>query len=418
MVLDSLSQILVGIYLGLLAGIFPAFIAFSIGFAFKYFTNVTVPGLGVVILGGALAGISGGLMGLIDPELSGNLTGITAILVILMASLWAHAQGDKLGAETPRKLTLRSLRQNKLTVDLAERVDTYGQIRLRPVGEISDIVGYPPLPDDIREQLRTASWKFPGTLSLAELEAQLEERLLDDYELAEVTVTIDRRGRADIAAAPNSAGLSRRIPEGKRAISVETLLPTGLGRGDTVQLRLPDGDVSGPLVSARTHDTAVAVRTSSGSSAADSVTTEKSENGEQTETPPTLPTTQPRRTTGGEGRVTLSLPPDAAKRVVESSFAPVVVHSRGSQPEYEVIGLLRAQGDRFRTVTLARESSLIGSTIGEAQALDPGRVAILALHRGRDRMVVPSSGTELHPDDRLVVAGKPAALRAFEEVCA
>lgn len=40
------ADIVVGIYLGLLAGLFPAFIAFAIGF--KYFTNVTVPGLGVV----------------------------------------------------------------------------------------------------------------------------------------------------------------------------------------------------------------------------------------------------------------------------------------------------------------------------------------------------------------------------------
>lgn len=65
-----LSEVLVGVYLGLLAALFPGFIAFSIGFGFKYFTNVTVPGLGVVALGGALAGVSGGLMGLVDPALA------------------------------------------------------------------------------------------------------------------------------------------------------------------------------------------------------------------------------------------------------------------------------------------------------------------------------------------------------------
>jgi hypothetical protein len=66
-----LTEVLVGVYLGLLAGIFPSFIAFSIGFGFKYFTNVTVPGLGVVVLGGALAGVSGGLMGLMDDHSGG-----------------------------------------------------------------------------------------------------------------------------------------------------------------------------------------------------------------------------------------------------------------------------------------------------------------------------------------------------------
>ena len=67
-----ISEILVGVYLGLIAALFPSFIAFSIGVGFKYFTNVTIPGLGVVALGGALAGVTGGLMGLIDPQLVGG----------------------------------------------------------------------------------------------------------------------------------------------------------------------------------------------------------------------------------------------------------------------------------------------------------------------------------------------------------
>ncbi|WP_276277790.1 hypothetical protein [Haloarcula regularis] len=188
-----ISEILVGVYLGLIAALFPSFIAFSIGFGFKYFTNVTVPGLGVVALGGTLAGVTGGLMGLIDPQLASGWAGITAILVILMGCLWAHSQGDKLGAATPRRLTLKSLRESQLSAELAERVDSYGQIRIRPTGDIHDIEGYPPLPENLREQLRTSSWKFPADLSLTELETRLEERLTTDHELAEVAVVVDKR---------------------------------------------------------------------------------------------------------------------------------------------------------------------------------------------------------------------------------
>lgn len=406
MVAEAVSEVLLGIYLGLLAGIFPALVAFSIGFAFKYFTDVTVPGLGVVVLGGALAGISGGLMGILDPELAQNWTGITAVLVILMAALWAHGQGDKLAAATPRKLTLRALRQNKLSVDLAERVDSYGQIRIRPIGDIQSIEGYPPLSDDLRTQLRAASWKFPASLSLAELEAKLEERLVDDYELAEVAVRVDRKGRAEIAAAPTNAALSRRIPKGKRAVTVKTLLPTGIARGDVVTLRLPSGDVSGPVVSARTAGVEPPK--------ADAKTADENgdeSDGDEPKPRPTAPTT-----TGGEGQVTVALSLDAARQVLKAEFAPVLVHSRGKQREYEAIGVLKSQGNRFRKLTVGEGSDLAGTTIGGAAVRDAYGVAILAIRRGTERIVVPRGDAQLTPGDSLIVVGKADRVGAFEKV--
>lgn len=407
MVVETLSEVFLGIYLGLLAGIFPAFIAFGIGFGFKYFTDVTVPGLGVVVLGGALAGISGGLMGLLDPDLAESWTGITAVLVILMAALWAHSQGDKLAAATPRRLTLKRLREHKLSTDLAERVDSYGQIRIRPLGEIQDIEGYPPLPDDIRTQLRGGSWRFPASLSLAELETKLEERLTDDYELAEVTVSIDRKGRAEIAAAPTTAGLSRRVPRGKRAVSVKTLLPTGVARGDIVTLRLPDGDVSGPVVSART--TGVEPPKEEPPAAEDEAGADGDE--EKQPPPPKAPTT-----TGGDGQVTVALPVPDARRALRTDFAPMVVHSRGKQREYEAIGVLTAGGNRFRKFTVGDDSPLAGTTIGEARIRDTYGVAILAVRRGTERIVAPRGDNHLLAGDRLIVVGTSANLRAFEEV--
>jgi hypothetical protein len=403
------SEVLVGVYLGLLAALFPAFIAFSIGFGFKYFTNVTVPGLGVVVLGGALAGVSGGLMGLVDPQLAESWAGITAILVILMACLWAHSQGDKLGAATPRRLTLKSLRESRLSVDLAERVDSYGQVRIRPVGEIQDIEGYPPLSDDLREQLQAGSWKFPVDLSLGELETRLEERLIADHELAEVSVTIDEQGRAEISAAPSAAGLSRRVPAGKRAVSIQTLLPTGVTRGDSVTIRLPDGDVTGPVVSARTSGATLPAEAADDADAPP--TTEDDDTSGE-------PVSKPRAatTTGGEGQVTIALPTEKARRVVRADFAPILVHSRGKQREYEAIGVLKRHGNQFRTVTIADSSSLAGSTIGAAQVRATYGVAILAIRRLTERLIAPRGTTALNGGDVLVIVGTPNQLRAFEEV--
>jgi hypothetical protein len=409
MVSLSVSEILIGVYLGLLAGIFPAFIAFSIGFGFKYFTAVTVPGLGVVVLGGALAGISGGLMGLVDPQLTSGWTGITAILVILMFSLWAHSQGDKLGAATPRKLTLKSLRQSKLSTDLIERMDSYGQVHIRPIGRIRDIDGYPPLPDDIREKLGEGSWKFPANLPVAELETRLEERLTTDYELTEVDVTLTREGRAQIAAAPSAAGLSRRVPPGKRAVSIQTLLPTGVARGDSTTVKLPDGDVTGPVVSART----AGVDSAETKVSTDDGDKETAATEEESEQPAKTPTT-----TGGEGQLTIALPHDEARQVVRTDFAPVLVHSQGNQQEYEAIGVLKQHGDRFRKVVLGDESSLVSTTIGSAQIRDTYGIAILAIRRMSERIIAPRGTTELLAGDTLILVGKSEKLRKFEEVAA
>lgn len=409
MVTLPVSEVLVGVYLGLLAALFPAFIAFSIGFGFKYFTNVTVPGLGVVVLGGALAGVSGGLMGLVDPKLAESWAGITAILVILMACLWAHSQGDKLATVTPRRLTLRSLRESRLSVDLTERVDSYGQIRIRPIGEIQDIEGYPPLSDDLREQLRTGFWKFPADLSVTELETRLEERLTTDHELAEVAVTIDSQGRAEIGAAPSAAGLSRRVPPGKRAVSIQTLLPTGVARGDSVTIRLPDGDVTGPVVSARTAGTNLP--TESEPEEVPPPTNADDEVSDEADRKPPAATT-----TGGDGQVTIALSNDKARQVVRADFAPILVHSRGKQREYEAIGVLKRHGNQFRKVTIGDGSSLNGRTIGAAQIRATYGVAILAIRRLTERIIAPRGTTELKEGDMLVVVGKSSQLRAFEEV--
>ena len=51
-------EILFGIYLGVLTGMFPALVSWGLGFLFKYVTGVSIPAFGVVVLALALAGIS------------------------------------------------------------------------------------------------------------------------------------------------------------------------------------------------------------------------------------------------------------------------------------------------------------------------------------------------------------------------
>ena len=395
------EEIILGIYLGLLTGIVPAFVAFGLGFIFRYFTNVTVPGLGVVALAGALAGVSGGLLGVLSPDIANSWTGISAVVVILMGALWAHSVGDALGAKTPRKWTLQRLKQTTLSADLVDRVDSFGQIRVQPMGDIHDIEGYPPLPDDVHLSIRHGSWRFPATLPLTDIEQKLEARLMDEFDLSEVSVTVDRRGRAQIAAAPAIGGLSRRIPDGTRAVTIRTLLPTGVARGDIISLRLEDDEITGPVMSARTE----------GVDITPAPVESPAEDGEEVP----LPTLKAPTTSGGEGQVTIAVPFEAARQIIEATFAPMIVHARGKQREYEAIALLSGHGNRFRQIVVGDRAEVVGQTLREARLIDEFHVLPLTLHRGTETTVIPSQTTTIEPGDQFIVAGSRHAIRQFRE---
>ncbi|MFB6142593.1 MAG: potassium transporter TrkA, partial [Halorientalis sp.] len=237
-------ELLYGLYLGVLLGVVPVLVAWSFGFLFKYVTGVTVPGLGVVVLSVAIAGASGGLLALTDPTLvtSGNQVRLTvALLVVLMASLYAHAMGDKLGATLPRRLTLKRLTERTLSADVVELAGGRGQVRVTVVGEVDDIEGYPPLPADLRETIADSEYTFPADVPLVELEGRVADRLRADHDLAEVSVRLDERARATVAAAPPVGGLSKRVPAGGRAVSVQALVPAGLAPGDEVTVSAGGG---------------------------------------------------------------------------------------------------------------------------------------------------------------------------------
>lgn len=409
MVSELIVDIGVGIYLGILAGIFPAVVAFALGFIFKYLTGVSVPGLGVVVLAGALAGISGGLLGLLDETVAQSASGMTAFLVVLMLALWAHSQGDKLGDSVPRHLSFSQLHRTGFSAEFLERVDSYGQLRIKPVGTVEDIDGFPPLPSETREAIRESTWTFPASLSRPELEAKLTERLLTDHPLSEVMVSVDADGLAEISAAPEIATLSRRVPEGMRAVSIETLLPTGLAVGDRVSLTFPDEELVGTVVSAQTKGG----EKPPAKPPTDETSEPQTDGGTEPrpDRPPQLPTTD-----GGYGEVTVALPEKAARRVIQERFAKLTVHSRGKGREHKLVNVLRGGNKQLQLVTVSAESNLSGKTVGDALDQAEETVSILAIRRTTERIVGPPDATTLAAGDELIVTGTPTAIRTFWEV--
>lgn len=409
-------EILLGIYLGILTGIIPGLAAWGLGFVFKYFTGVTIPGFGVVVLALAIAGINGGLLALNDPTLRQNTSGtvvITAIMVVLMISLYAHSKGDAMGASFPRRVSWRGLRERTLSTDVVDLVGRRGEVRVEVTGEVGDMEGYPPLPEGIRRGIRKGEWRLPADLPLSELEARFADRLRTEFGLADVSVQIDEKARATVLAAPPLSGLSKRVPAGKRAVSVEALVPTGIARRDEVDLVTPEATVRGTLVSARSGS---ADGAAAGTADEGSVATDGGEGGSAEPAEPPVP--QAPTTTGGEGRVTVAVTRAEAERLLSVSRPKVVVRSRGHRREYELLSLLRRAGKRFRKLTVRPNGPLDGTTLAGATVRETYEVAVLAVRRPDGWVIAPRGGTTLAAGDELFAVGTPQVLDAFAEAIA
>jgi hypothetical protein len=395
-------EILFGIYLGVLTGMFPALVSWGLGFIFKYVTGVSIPAFGVVVLALALAGINGGLLALSDPTvIQSGMRVIVALIVVLMISLYAHAKGDAMGASMPKRLSLSKLRDRTLSSDVVEFVGSRGEVRIEVVGEVIDMEGYPPLSRDTREEIRTGEWRLPADLPISELETRFADRLRTELDLADVSVNIDEHGRATVVAAPPLSGISKRVPAGKRAVSINALVPTGIARGDEVTVIAAETEIDGTIIAAK--------------SSLKSETTVKADGGATDAGPPAAgaPTT-----TGGDGRVTVAVDRSKASALLGLSRATVVVRARGTRREFELISMLRRAGKRFKKMTLKSTGELSGATIGAAAVRETYGVAVLAIKRPDGWIVAPRGGTELREGDELFVVGKRESLAAFEEVTA
>lgn len=394
-------EFLLGLYLGLLTGIVPAIVAGGLGFAFKYITGVTLPGLGVVVLAVAIAGVSGGLLGLIDPEIAASPRLMVALVVVMMLSLYAHAQGDKLGSTLPRRFSLRDLGNRTLSGEVIFNVGGIGRVEITPTGEIGDIEGYPPLSAELRNELAQASWEFPADLPIEELERRLETRLQAQYDVTEVDVEVDSKGRARLSAAPPLGSLSRRVPEGHRAVSISALVPTGIARGERVELVFPDRTIQGTVLSAKSDPEAAPYVATDG--------------GEEAEAQPEAVTAP--QTTGGEGRVTVSVTSEEARFILQQSRARIVVLPRGLGLEYAVVRRLREAGNRFSRLeaTAALDSTSIADLESDTGAIVMALKKQLRAKEGnRPWQINPDDEMTFSLGDEFIVMGDASTITAVE----
>lgn len=398
-------QLLFGLYLGLLTGLLPALVSWAMAFVVRYFTGITVPGFGVVVLALAIAGVQGGLLAFSNTDF---LTSVgaspvpvgTAVLVILMMSLYAHAKGDAMAATFPRRFSLAELGERTLSADVVELVGRRGEVRVTVAGDVGDIEGYPPLPAELRDSIRTGEWTFPADLPISELQSRLADRLRREFDLADVVVRIDEQGRATVSAAPPLSGVSRRVDEGERGVSVGALLPTGMAVGDVVDVHTGDEVVTGTVVGARSDGASAAPASPDGGAEGDG-------------TPGPAPSRAP-TTTGGEGRLTVAVPRSDMATLLRVERCRAVVRSRGRGLEFELLSLLRRAGRRFRRFTVG-DGALAGTTLGSAGVRESYGVAVLAVRQNGGWRFAPRGNTRLRQGDELFAVGPREGLERFAE---
>ncbi|WP_396612093.1 potassium channel family protein [Haloferax sp. S1W] len=396
-------EVVYGLYFGVLTGLVPAAVAWVLGFGFRYLTGVTVPGLAVVVLGVAIAGASGGLMALTDPTItqSDNQVRLTvALLVVLMGSLYAHNRGDAFANEIPRKMLLRKLTERTLSTDVVELVGGRGLVRITVSGDVADVEGYPPVPEDIQTAIRDGEWTFPADIPLVELESRFADRLQTEFDLAAVEVTLDERARATVAAAAPYGGLSKRLSPGKRAISVRALVPTGLTVGDEVSVVTGEQALSATVVGI-------------GDTIESEIVESDDEDSEAPRPAPRAPTAA-----GGDGQVTLAVARQDVDALVGGDIDRLVVVSRGVRREFELVSLLRRAGKRFSRLTVGAESPLDGMTLRAVAVRDTYNVVILAVRHEGTWTMAPRGDQEVSAGDTLFAVGARPDLSAFEEAVA
>lgn len=396
------AEILLGIYLGLLVGIIPALLAWALGFGVKYVTGVTLPGPGVTLLAVALAGVNGWLLAMAGQSIVQDPTAsrlATAIVVVAALSLYSHSKGVRMAADFPRRLSLSGLRERKLSRECADIVSGGDEVRVHVVGEVADMEGYPPLPEELRAKIRNAELTFPSDLRIDELEERTEDRLETRYDLGEVSVTVDEKGRATVVAAPPFSGLSKRVTDDRHAVSVSGLIPTGLAHGDEVTVITPDAQVRGTVVSATTDGG------TEGTGPKAAPLSVKEDDGPS---PVRAPTTD-----GGEGRLTVAVTRTDVQPLLRANETKVVVESRGTRREYEVVSMLRRADHQFERMEIGHDSPLDGLDLGTADVPGTYGVSILAVRTEDGWLVAPRGGTTLQAGDEVFVVGTRDQLDTF-----
>jgi len=306
------AEVLAGLSYGTVAGALSAAIVGVGSFALRRFRGRELPHTLAAVAALAIAAGNVVAIGIFDPAtlLDGNTGAVPRLVVggavVAVLGLYGASQGRAVADSIPRGTSLPTDRKQRLSETVLDAIDSAGQVQLTVADDIRDIEGYPAPSPEVRDEIAGSVWQLPADLPIPALESRLAERLKSTYGFAEVRVTISPRGEATVAAAAPTGSLAHSVPDGQRAVTVETVIPTGVAPGDVVRIVADGGTVRGTVLETALDGGA----TTAGQSSAQSAVTGQSP--------------------GGSGTVTISVDTTAAGDLLETTSAAVVVDSQGT----------------------------------------------------------------------------------------
>lgn len=333
-------DVLIGVTFGVLVGLLPALVVAAATVVLARYTEYGVGTIAAVAVALPLAGANAYVLGLAsgEPTAAAPRLAVASVVAVALA-LYANSQGAALADRLPTDRSAATRSDRTLSAAALDDVDGSGELCLSVTGAVEDVDGYPPLGPDLRARIEADSWRLPADLPLSALESRLTARLETEYDLSTASVSVDDRGRISVAAAPPARDLAERLPEDRRAVSVDALLPAGLARGDRVAVSVDGESLAGTVVSASAR---AGVESDPGGAVAGS---DDAETG-------TAAATGDGGTVGGAGRVTISMPTADARRVLAADGGEVTVRPRETNPAFEAFSHLRRAGKEIRRVVL------------------------------------------------------------------
>lgn len=312
------EQGLTGISFGILLGIVSGIVVILLWFLLTKLLGRSVPKSPALLIGVPIAGGLAFSVGLFERTGYWEIRLFTGTVVVVLLTLYAASQGSRLATELPSGTFVAKRHARTLSGAAIDDIDGDGSITIEPSGSVDSIEGYPELPPERRQAIEQRFWDLPGDLPLSELERRLERRLISEFELATASVAIDPRGRASLKAAPSTDGIAPNVPDGWRAVSVDTRLPTGLTIGDEISVHASDRVIDGVVLDA-----------------------------ELDATPRTAPT---RKLDGGPGRLTVAVQTADAGAVLDADRIQISVPPQQVRHEYEAFSLLDRAGWTIKRV--------------------------------------------------------------------
>lgn len=404
------TAIVVAVAFGLLLGVGPAVILAGLSGGLAHL-DYAVPRVAVAIAALVLAGLNGYAVGVTDAAAfsSDDTIAISALsilvtcFVVVVLALYAHSLAKAAVDDLPFDVARPVRRERGLSAEATDAVDSTGWVAIRTAGAVRDIDGPPPLGPDLQTTLEEGTWRLPADLPLSALESRLEARLRTTHDLAAVSVSVDERGRATIAAAPPSNAVPSRIPDGCRTVTVWALLPTGLAPGDEVAV-YPESEtvaVVGRVVDVDATDEPTRETVAEDRSA-------RSSRPAAVETP------------GGRGRVTVAVSTPDASVVLESDCVRIVALSGESPADVSAFDVLERAGQSVRSLPAGRlrtalASDAVDATLEDVRVLggwtnENGGHSTETVARTDPTLVIEPDLSTLESDDDVFVIGDTATL--------